>query len=296
MKIKALLIILATLGLGVAGWMYSAQQQATMKLVIGATGGTDGTAGLKAVNQTLDGRMAALSGERKKALEASDEAHTLMQRSAEELSEAEAELGRQVAARDEMAERLEDAKKRQVEIQAEVDALLAFFRSLPAPEMANVSDLTEAVTRFEETVNTEKERSQTLTQDLEEKTTVREAAVKKVSDETTELARLDGINRRFEEEYRKNDDEFTIMAIDTRFRFVVFSAGKDSGLVASDAAPLLVKRNGEMIAKLRVLSIQSGRQIQRQTMGRVEQVVCTISAAAAFRSRAIPHHAEGALQ
>ena len=50
MKIKALLIILATLGLGVAGWMYSAQQQATMKLVIGATGGTDGTAGLKAVN------------------------------------------------------------------------------------------------------------------------------------------------------------------------------------------------------------------------------------------------------
>lgn len=261
MKIKALLIILATLGLGVAGWMYSAQQQATMKLVIGATGGTDGTAGLKAVNQTLDGRMAALSGERKKALEASDEAHTLMQRSAEELSEAEAELGRQVAARDEMAERLEDAKKRQVEIQAEVDALLAFFRSLPAPEMANVSDLTEAVTRFEETVNTEKERSQTLTQDLEEKTTVREAAVKKVSDETTELARLDGINRRFEEEYRKNDDEFTIMAIDTRFRFVVFSAGKDSGLVASDAAPLLVKRNGEMVAKLRVLSIQSGQVV-----------------------------------
>ncbi len=261
MKIKALLIILATLGLGVAGWMYSAQQQATMKLVIGATGGTDGTAGLKAVNQTLDGRMAALSGERKKALEASDEAHTLMQRSAEELSEAEAELGRQVAARDEMAERLEDAKKRQVEIQAEVDALLAFFRSLPAPEMANVSDLTEAVTRFEETVNTEKERSQTLTQDLEEKTTVREAAVKKVAEETTELARLDGINRRFEEEYRKNDDEFTIMAIDTRFRFVVFSAGKDSGLVASDAAPLLVKRNGEMVAKLRVLSIQSGQVV-----------------------------------
>ena len=184
-----------------------------------------------------------------------------MQRSAEELSEAEAELSRQVAARDEMAERLEDAKKRQVEIQAEVDALLAFFRSLPAPEMANVSDLTEAVTRFEETVNTEKERSQTLTQDLEEKTTVREAAVKKVSDETTELARLDGINRRFEEEYRKNDDEFTIMAIDTRYRFVVFSAGKDSGLVASDAAPLLVKRNGEMVAKLRVLSIQSGQVV-----------------------------------
>lgn len=261
MKISALLTIIATLGLGVAGWMYSAQQQTTMKLVIGATGGPDGSAGLKAVNLTLDGRMAALAGERKKAIEDSEQAHTLMQRSAEELSEAEAELRRQEGARDEMAEKLEDAKKRQVEIQAEVDALLAFFRSLPAPEMASVGDLTEAVTRFEETVNTEKERSQTLSQELEEKTTVREAAVKKVDGETAELARLDGINRRFEEEYRKNDDEFTIMAVNPRFRFVVFSAGKDSGLVASETAPLLVKRNGEMVAKLYVLSIQNGQVV-----------------------------------
>lgn len=261
MKIGSLLAIIATLGLGVAGWMYSSQQQVTMKLVIGATGGPDGSAGLKAVNQTLDGRVAAISGERKKALEASAEAHTLMQRSAEELSEAEAELDRQVAARDEMAEKLEDAKARQVEINAELEALLAFFRSLPAPEMASVSDLTEAVARFEETVNTEKERSKTLASDLEEKTTVREAAAKKVEGETAELARLDGINRRFEEEYRKNDDEFTIMAVDNRFRFVVFRVGKDSGLVASDAAPLLVKRNGEMVAKLRVLSINAGQVV-----------------------------------
>ena len=261
MKIAPLIAVVATLGLGIAGWMYSNQQQTTMKLVIGATGGPDGTAGLKAVNSTLDGRVASLSGERKKALEASAEAHTLMQRSAEELAEAEAELARQVAARDEMAEKLDDAKARQEEIMKEVEALLAFFRSLPAPEMASVSDLTEAVARFEETVNTEKERSQTLTAELEEKTTVREAAVKKVGQETAELARLDGINRRFEEEYRKNDDEFIIMAVDRRFRFVVFSAAKDSGIVAGDTAPLLVKRDGKMIAKLRVLSIGDGQVV-----------------------------------
>ncbi len=261
MKIAPLIAVVATLGLGIAGWMYSNQQQTTMKLVIGATGGPDGTAGLKAVNSTLDGRVASLSGERKKALEASAEAHTLMQRSAEELAEAEAELARQVAARDEMAEKLADAKARQEEIEKEVEALLAFFRSLPAPEMASVSDLSEAVARFEETVNTEKERSQTLTAELEEKTTVREAAVKKVGQETTELARLDGINRRFEEEYRKNDDEFIIMAVDRRFRFVVFSASKDSGIVAGDTAPLLVKRDGKMIAKLRVLSVGDGQVV-----------------------------------
>lgn len=261
MKIAPLIAIIATLGLGIAGWMYSNQQQTTMKLVVGATGGPDGTAGLKAVNSTLDGRVASVSVERKKAIEASAEAHTLMMRSAEELSEAEAELERQEAARDEMAERVKDAKARQIEIMAEVDALLAFFRSLPAPEMANVADLTEAVARFEETVNTEKERFQTLTADLEEKTTVREAAVKKVDQETTELARLDGINRRFEEEYRKNDDEFTILAVDRRFQFVVFSAGKDSGLVTGDSSPLIVKRDGVMIAKLRVLSIGNGQVV-----------------------------------
>ena len=42
MKIAPLIAIIATLGLGVAGWMYSSQQQTTMKLVIGAAAGADG--------------------------------------------------------------------------------------------------------------------------------------------------------------------------------------------------------------------------------------------------------------
>ncbi|MBR5895061.1 MAG: hypothetical protein IKZ13_05930 [Akkermansia sp.] len=271
MKIAPLIAIIATLGLGVAGWMYSSQQQTTMKLVIGAAAGADGASGLKAVNQTLDGRMAAISGERKKALEASAEAHTLMQRSAEEFAEAEAEMKRQQAARDEMAERLKDAQARQAEIQAESDALLAFFRSMPA--LSSVSNLSEAVATFEETVNTEKERSKTLSSDLDEKVTVREAAAKKVANETAELARLDGINRRFEEEYRKNDDEFTIMAVDTRWKFVVFNAGKDSGLVAGDSTPLLVKRGGAMIAKLRVMSVSAGQVIAEYNSDELPQGV-----------------------
>lgn len=258
MKIAPLIAIIVTLGLGVAGFMFSSQQQTTMKLVVGVAGGPDGSGGLKAVNQSLDGNVASISGERKKALEACAEAATMLQRSAEELAQAESELSAQESALADMKEKVKEAKSRQDEIQAELDALLAFFRSLPA--LSSVSDLNEAVSTLESTVNEEKEKASTLSSELESKVTVRDAAAKKVATETAELERLDGANRRFEEEYRKNDDEFTILAVDPRWKFVVFNVGKDSGIVTGDSNPLLVKRGDVMIAKLRVISI-SGNQV-----------------------------------
>lgn len=259
MKIAPLVSIIVTLGLGVAGFMYSSQQQTTMKLVIGAAAGPDGTSGLKAVNQSLDGNVASISGERKKALEATAEAVTMLQRSAEELATAENELASQESALADMQEKVKEAKARQAEIQAELDALLAFFRSLPA--LSSVSDLSEAVSTLETAVNEQKEQVSTLTTELEGKVTVRDAAAKKVAAETEELRKLDGANRRFEEEYRKNDDEFTILAVDPRWKFVVFNAGKESRIVTGDSAPLLVKRGDVMIAKLRVVSVSSGQVV-----------------------------------
>ncbi len=258
MKIAPLIAIIVTLGLGVAGFMFSSQQQTTMKLVVGVAGGPDGSGGLKAVNQSLDGNVASISGERKKALEACAEAATMLQRSAEELAQAENELSSQESALADMQEKVKEAKGRQDEIQAELDALLAFFRSLPA--LSSVSDLNEAVATLESTVNEEKEKASTLSSELESKVTVRDAAAKKVATETAELERLDGVNRRFEDEYRKNDDEFTILAVDPRWKFVVFNVGKDSGIVTGDSNPLLVKRGDVMIAKLRVISI-TGNQV-----------------------------------
>lgn len=259
MKIAPLIAIIATLGLGVAGFMFSSQQQTTMKLVVGVASGPDGSGGLKAVNQTLDGSVASISGERKKALEATAEAVTMLQRSAEELAQAESELSAQESALADMQDKVKEAKSRQAEIQAELDALLAFFRSLPA--LASVSDLNEAVSTLESTVNEEKEKSATLASELESKVTVRDAAAKKVAAETAELERLDGANRRFEDEYRKNDDEFTILAVDPRWKFVVFNVGKDSGIVTGDSHPLLVKRGDVMIAKLRVISISNNQVV-----------------------------------
>ena len=259
MKIAPLIAIIATLGLGVAGFMFSSQQQTTMKLVVGVAGGPDSSGGLKALYQTLAGSVASISGERKKALEATAEAVTMLQRSAEELAQAESELSAQESALADMKEKVKEAKARQDEIQAELDALLAFFRSLPA--LSSVSDLNEAVSTLESTVNEEKEKATTLASELESKVTVPDAAAKKVATETAELERLDGANRRFEDEYRKNDDEFTILAVDPRWKFVVFNVGKDSGIVTGDSNPLLVKRGDVMIAKLRVISISNNQVV-----------------------------------
>ncbi len=259
MKIVPLIAIIATLGLGVAGWMYSSHQQTTMKLVVGVVGGADGTSGLKAANQALDTTMATASTERKTALEASAQAGIMLQRSAEALAAAEQKLEEEQGKLAEMLEKVEEARAHQAEYQAEMDALLAYFRSLPA--LSNVSDVSEAVATLAETVSSERERGQALATELEEKVTVREAAARRVAAETAELERLDSANRRFEEEYRKNDDEFSILAVDTRWKFVVISVGRDSGLVAGDTTPLIVKRGDAMIATLRITSVSNGQVI-----------------------------------
>lgn len=259
MKIVPLFAIVATLGLGVAGWMYSSHQQTTMKLVVGVVGGADGTSGLKAANQALDTTMATASTERKTALEASAQAGIMLQRSAESLAAAEQVLEEEQGKLTDMLAKVEEARAHQAEYQAEMDALLAYFRSLPA--LSNVSDVSEAVATLAETVTSERERAEVLTTELEEKVTVRDAAARRVAAETAELERLDSVNRRFEEEYRKNDDEFSILAVDTRWKFVVISVGRDSGLVAGDTTPLIVKRGDSMIATLRITSVSNGQVI-----------------------------------
>ncbi|MBR5886821.1 MAG: hypothetical protein IKZ07_01300 [Akkermansia sp.] len=257
MKIAPLLAIILTLGLGAAGFMYSGQQQTTMKLVIGAAAGPDGTTGLKAVNQNLEGSVASISGERKKAIEAANEAVTMLQRSAEELSAVENTLASEESKLEDMKEEVKEAKTSQEEIQKGLAELLAFFRTI----FPDVTDLDQAVSELKSTVTENKEQVSTLSAELESKVTVREAAAKKVAAATVELEKLDGVNRRFEEEYRKNDDEFTVLAVDSRWKFVVFNAGKDSGIVAGDSSPLLVKRGDAMIAKLRVISVTGGQVV-----------------------------------
>ena len=59
----------------------------------------------------------------------------------------------------------------------------------------------------------------------------------------------------------KNGDEFALLAVDMRWRFVAFKVGTDSGLVAGDSTPLLVKRGPIEVVKLRIVSISNGMAV-----------------------------------
>ena len=97
--------------------------------------------------------------------------------------------------------------------------------------------------------------------DLEEKAVVRESATKKVAKAQAELDRMTEINNQFYRTYTKNSDEFSILAVDPRWKFVVFNAGKDSGIVAGTTTPMLVKRGSEPVITLRVVSVSGGQVI-----------------------------------
>ena len=43
-----------------------------------------------------------------------------------------------------------------------------------------------------------------------------------------------------------------------RWRFVAFKVGADSGLVAGDSTPLLVKRGAVEVVRLRIVSVSNG--------------------------------------
>ena len=52
-----------------------------------------------------------------------------------------------------------------------------------------------------------------------------------------------------------------MLAVDARWKFVVFNVGPDSGLVAGDANPMLVKRGNEVITALRIVTISKGMAV-----------------------------------
>lgn len=261
MKITPLIIIIIVLGLGLAGWNYSANQAATMKMVVNAHGGaSDAEAtGLRKLNAELSATQASVSGERKEAMNTSKGALTMLNRATEERKSAQDVLEGRKSEREEWSDKVKDAEARSSQIQQESDALTAFLRTLPAlgPDV----DLATAVERLDGVVKEEVEKKKTLTADYDEKVVVRKAATDKVAGETAELNRLTEINNQFFRDYQKNGDEFVIQAVDPRWKFVVFTVGKDSGLTVGDSTALLVKRGSQPLGSLRIVSISGGMVI-----------------------------------
>ncbi len=264
MKISQLIIVLILAGLGVMGITCTLDQSATTKLLIAAHGGGAGVeeadaTGLRKAKSELTLKASTAATERADAVKASESARIEMTDMRNKRDDAKTQLANDTAERDEWVEKAKPAEKRLAELKAEYEKVSADLKNIP--ELGGESDVSTIMESLREIVATAKENQQKLAEDLEAKKLVTEEATKKVAGETVEFERVKAINDRFFSNYNKNKDEYPILAVDTRWNFVVFNVGKDSGLVAGDTTPMLVKRNGNLLAKLRIVSVTAGQVI-----------------------------------
>ncbi len=266
MKILPVVLSVTVLGLSVGAWYYSDQQQSIMNMAVKVSGGAaeqDGMSAIVSSAKTEVSEASVAASEAAKGAETQYLQLTGPGAAIEKRQAAERKLQEDTDYRDGMAAELKTTQENHAAAQAEAEAMLATMRELE--DLASVSSLSEAVETFQTIVEDAKEKKQELTNEHESLVTAREAATKKVADETTELARLDKINRDFEANYRKNEREYVVNSIDTGRSIITFFVPKDSGLVAGDSTPLIVKRNNTTVATLRVESIKNGEVVAKFT-------------------------------
>lgn len=262
MKVSQLVISILVLLMGVGLVMYSADQQQVMDVLTATHGGGSQVAdadatGLRKLNSDLDAEVARISGERAAAIEATEGARVEMRDARDKRNDAEAKLAADKAENEDLKVKVESATKTTVQLRDTYNAALAKLKAEGSLD-ADTSDLGALVEAVKAVVDRENARKKDLETQLEEEKVVRDAATEKLAKEKVELNRINGINDRFFKDYMKNGDEFALLAVDMRWRFVAFKVGTDSGLVAGDTTPLLVKRGPVEVVKLRIISIKDG--------------------------------------
>ena len=263
MKISQLLASILVLLAGGAAIMYSADQQKVMDAVIAAHGGgqqvdANGATGLRKLNQDLDAERGTVSSARSAAVKAAEAARVEMMDNNTKRDEAQAKLADHKASLagvrrsvDAMAQRVEELRK-------SFNAAVSHISANDSVKIAESDQFAEVVEGIKGVVAEQEKRTEELTTRLNEWKAERVAATEKLAKEKVELNRLIAVNEKFFDDYSKNDDEYALLAVDARWKFVVFNVGPDSGLVPGDATPLLVKRGGTVIAPLRIVSVNKG--------------------------------------
>jgi hypothetical protein len=266
MKISQLLASILVLLVGGAAIMYSADQQKVMDVLIATHGGgqqvdASTAGGLRKLNQDLDGERGAVSSERAAAVKAVEATRVEMRDSHTRRDEAQATLDGHKAELKEALAKVEAMKESVEKVRTAFNEAVAEIKSSEAISVGASAELTEVLESIKNVVEREQKRTEELNERLNDWQAARAAATEKLAKEKVELNRLTAINDKFFTDYTKNDDEFPLLAVDPRWKFVVFNAGADSGLVPGDATPLLVKRGDVVIAKLRVISIANNQVI-----------------------------------
>lgn len=263
MKISQLLASILVLLVGGAAIMYSADQQKVMDVLIATHGGgqqvdASTAGGLRKLNQDLDGERGAVSSERAAAVKAVEAARVEMRDSHTRRDEAQATLDGHKAELKEALTKVEAMKESVEKVRTAFNEAVAEIKSSEALAVGASAELSEVLESIKNVVEREQKRTEELNERLNDWQAARAAATEKLAKEKVELNRLTAINDKFFTDYTKNDDEFPLLAVDPRWKFVVFNVGPDSGLVPGDANKLLVKRGGEVITKIRIVTISKG--------------------------------------
>ena len=263
MKISQLLISILVLLAGGAAIMYSTDQQKVMDVVIATHGGgqqveASSSTGLRKMNLDLDAERGTVASERAAAVKAAEAARVEMRDSKVKRDESQARYDEHQASLEGVRSKVKAMDASVAELRQALESALAKIKasaSLDVSEDAGSDAVLEAIRAI---VEREQKRTEEINAQLSDWQAARTAATEKLAKEKVELNRLTAINDKFFSDYSKNDDEYPLLAVDARWKFVVFSVGPDSGMVAGDATPLLVKRGDSVVAPLRITSITKG--------------------------------------
>ncbi len=263
MKISQLLASILVLLAGGAAIMYSADQQKVMDVVIAVHGGgqqvdASSATGLRKLNQDLDAERGTVSAERAAAVKGAEAARVEMRDSQVKRDEAQTKLDEHKDSLDGVRRKVDAMKKSVEELRSSLDAALAEIKASAALDVGADATPEAVLASIRAIVEREQKRTEEITEKLNDWQAARTAATEKLAKEKVELNRLTAINDKFFTDYSKNDDEYPLLAVDSRWKFVVFNVGPDSGLIAGDATPLLVKRGDVVVAPLRIVTISKG--------------------------------------
>lgn len=265
MKISQLVLVLLVLCLGGAGLYYSLEQQKEYELIVALHGGgpqiEDADAqGLRKESKALTSTQATLAESRSNAL-AEAKAVKITMRDMRATSE---ETGRQLdEANKEIAAQERRYTAAQEKLKKIADSIAAAAEqasqsSLKIEPDASLPDIVEAI-KQEVTRLTNEQKE--LAAEKEDLTTLLAAAREKVAKEEVELANLRKQAADTRKRFIENEDEYSVAAVDNRWNFVVINVGPNSSLGVGDDNQLLVTRDGNSIARLRIVSIDGGQVV-----------------------------------
>jgi hypothetical protein len=266
MKISQLLASILMLAAGGAAIMYSADQQKVMDVLIAAHGGgqqvdASSATGLRKMNQDLDAERGTVASERAAAVKVVEANRVEMRDSNTRRDEAQAKLDADKAELQTVRSKVEAMNESVEKVRVAFNTAVAELKNSEALSVDASADFATVLESIKGVVEREEKRTQEINERLNDWQAARAAATEKLAREKVELNRLTAINDKFFTDYTKNDDEFPVLAVDARWKFVVFNVGSDSGLVAGDANPMLVKRGDEVITALRIVTISKGMAV-----------------------------------